>query len=109
MAAGVELNDGAQSTLLKCVRRLGWEAHRFVVGPELAPSERAEHEAAAEAVASRLRGLGDVDALLRHYYFEREVLVEWAIAASAPVRLSPVIVLDAAVWRRLRELGAVEG
>jgi hypothetical protein len=35
--------------------------------------------------------------------------VQSAIAASGPSRLSPVIVLDAAVWRRLRELEASEG
>jgi hypothetical protein len=64
---------------------------------------------AVAAVLGELRRLGGLDGLVRHYYFERDQLVERAALVIGRRRVSPIVALDAAVWRRLHELGATEG
>jgi len=101
--------ETTQQWLVACMRRVALDASAMVNNPRLAPCVRARHRGAIAAVLAELRGLGELDELVHHYYFERDTLIERAAIAIGRRRLSPIVALDAAVWRRLHELGASEG
>ncbi|HEV8638573.1 MAG TPA: hypothetical protein VG370_30550 [Chloroflexota bacterium] len=105
----LHMGEATQQWLVACMRRVAVDGWTIVNSPRLAPCVRARYTGGVAAVLGELRSLGGLDELVHHYYFERDCLVERATAAIGRRRISPIVALDAAVWRRLHELGASEG
>ena len=99
-----QLSEAGRRALLDLMLRRVAEAESVVAQPTAAHAAR---EAAVAALVVRLRALGGLDALAEAYHFDRGTLTRWADAAVGRTRLCPVAAVDAAVGRRLRELGAL--
>jgi hypothetical protein len=99
------LDDTTHRTLLAQVRRRGREAAAVVA--EL-PDPGALYSGALAEIVGCLRAFRDAEELVAACYLERPALVTWAQCAVDGTALPPLLALDAAVWRRLRQLGAAE-
>jgi hypothetical protein len=99
------LDRTTHRTLLAQVRYRGRDAAAVVA--EL-PDAGLLHSGALAEIVGCLRAFRDAEELVAACYLDRPTLVAWAQGAVEGTALSPHLALDAAVWRRLRQLGAAE-
>ena len=85
------------------MRRMAGDAEDLLSG---LAEPRGARVAAVASLAARLRAAGGPDGLVDAYYFDRERLEASARHEAAGTGLPPVLLLDAAVGWRLRELGS---